>query len=234
MYRIMVCDDDKADREKTEALVIRLMERLGEACRTEYAASPEELLRAREKGAEWDLILLDILMDGPSGLQLAEELHRDGDGTDVVFVTSCAEYALEGYRSYPVSYLLKPLTKENLMPVLEHCLSRWREEPFLNLDIGEGGREMVPLKEICYIEVFRRELVVHCAGRDVTGTGALSAVIKQLPATKFYRSHRSFLVNLEWVTGIQRYHYILKDRNTVPIAVRSYAEAQQKWLDYFS
>ncbi len=234
MYRIMICDDEKADREKTEALVIHLMERLGEACRTEYAASPSELLRAREKGAEWDLILLDILMDGPSGLQLAEELHRDGDGTDVVFVTSCAEYALEGYRSYPVSYLLKPLTKESLMPVLEHCLSRRREEPFLNLDIGEGGREMVSQKEICYIEVFRRELVVHCAGRVMTGTGALSAVVKQLPGTKFYRSHRSFLVNLEWVTGIQRYHYILKDGNTVPIAVRSYAEAQQKWLDYFT
>ncbi|MDC7291709.1 LytTR family DNA-binding domain-containing protein [Blautia schinkii] len=234
MYRIIICDDEETARKEIKALVLHLMDIIGEPCLVQCVKSPEQLLKLRQKGARWDLILLDILMGGPDGLRLAEDLRRSGDETDVVFVTSCAEYALDGYRSYPVSYLLKPLTKESLRPVLGRCLSRWRQEPLLHLDTGHGGSAAVAVKDICYIEVFRRELVVHCADREVTGMGALTELAQQLTGRRFYRSHRSFLVNLEWVAGIQRYHFLLKNGARVPIAVRSYPEAQKRWLEHLS
>lgn len=234
MYRIVICDDEETAQKEMKALAAHLMKIQGEPCLIQCVKSPQQLIKLRQSGSRWDLILLDILMDGPEGLRLAEELRRSGDETDVVFVTSCAEYALEGYRSYPVNYLLKPLTKENFMPVLEHCLMRWRQEPLLKLDTGQGGSAAVPLKDLCYIEVFRRELVVHCVDRRVTGNGALTELAQQLSGSRFYRSHRSFLVNLDWVTGIQRYHFLLKNGEQVPIAVRNYPEAQRRWLEHLA
>lgn len=234
MYRIMICDDEKDEQKKIGGLVDRLMDLLGQPCQIEYASSPEELLRGRACGRKWDLILLDILMNGPSGLTLAQQLHQGGDGTDVVFVTSCAEFALEGYRAYPVSFLVKPLTRDTLLPVLEHCLSHWREAPVFQLEMAERGKVMIPVKEISYIEVFRREIVVHCGDHTETGIGALTEISKQLPGSRFYRCHRSFIVNLEQVVGIKRYQFILRDNGTVPIAVRNYAQAQQRWADFYS
>ena len=120
------------------------------------------------------------------------------------------------------------------MPVLKHCLQHWRKAPLLSINPGKGGLITVPLKEICYIEVFRRDLVIHCKNQILTGTGGLSALMEQLPEAGFYRSHRSFIVHLDWVAGICKYQYILKNKDKVPIAIRHYPEAQRRWLEYLS
>ena len=232
MYHLAVCDDVEQDLADAVAVAASLLKERGVAYELQRFRTPAALSAARERGAAWDLILLDIMMDGQDGSELAAALREAGDETDLVFITSSPEYALAGYRSYPVSYLLKPLTREKLGPVLERCLERRQKLPSLVLDALEGGKITVPQGDIRYIEVFRRELVVHCGDRSLSCAGPLSAALDTLPAEGFYRCHRSFVVHLAYVSGIQKYRFLLRGGGEVPIAMRHYQEAQERWLAY--
>lgn len=232
MYQVAVCDDVARDLDEMDAVTTSLLRETGMETHVERFRSAAELLAARSRGTSWDLILLDIMMDGKDGIELAETLREAGDETDLIFITSSPEYALAGYRAYPVSYLLKPLTREKLSPVLSRCLERRRKLPSLVLDALEGGKITLPLGEICFIEVFRRELVVHCKDRTLSCAGPLNAVLAELPAEGFYRCHRSYVINLNQVSGVRKYCFLLRDGGEVPIAVRAYPEAQARWLDH--
>ena len=232
MYLIAVCDDVERDRAEMAAVTAAFMKENGVPCEIQRFRASEELLDAKRRGGAWDLILLDIMMDGQDGIELADTLRAHGDETDLVFITSSPEYALAGYQSYPVSYLLKPLTLDKLGPVLARCLERRRKLPCLVLDALEGGKVTFPLGGIRFIDVFRRELVVHTKDRTVSCAGPLSAALEALPAEGFYRCHRSFVVGLAHVSGIQRYRFLLRGGGEVPIAMRSYQEAQERWLSF--
>lgn len=232
MYRIAICDDEAQDLEKISELAGTLLREQGLACEIQTFAAAADLAEARFQGAAWDLILLDIIMDGQDGIALASALRAAGDETDLVFITCSPEYALAGYESYPVSYLLKPITRKNLGPVLTRCLKRRQKQPCLVLDGQEGGKVALPLAEIVYIEVFRREVVVHCKNGAVTCQGALNAVLELLPPELFYRCHRSFVVNLAYVNEIHKYYFQLKGAAQAPIAMRVYPQAQRRWLEF--
>lgn len=232
MVQVAICDDVAQDLAEMAAVAEALLKEVGEECRIERFRSAAELLAARRRGGSWDLILLDIMMDGQDGIQLAEALRREGDETDLVFITCSPEFALAGYRAYPVSYLLKPLTLEKLRPVLARCLDRRGKRPSLVLDDREGGKVTIPLALIQYIEVFRRELVVHCKGRTVSCEGSLKATLDALPSECFYRCHRSYIVNLAQVAGVRKYCFLLQGGGEVPIAMRPYRDAQTRWLAF--
>lgn len=112
----------------------------------DYFHAAEKLLEVYNRGEIWDLILMDIMMDGCDGLQVAEALRAREDWTDLIFVTNSPEYALVGYRSYPVNYLLKLLTPAKLEPVLLRCLERHQKLPALVLNAIEGGKVTLPLE----------------------------------------------------------------------------------------
>ncbi len=232
MYCVAVCDDVERDLSEMVAVTAAL---LREGC-IEFEIhrfhSAAEMMAAYGGGEVWNLILLDIMMDGKDGIWLAETLRSTGNETDLIFITSSPEYALAGYRSFPVSYLLKPLTREKLAPVLSRCLERRQKLPSLVLASLEGGKITLPLGEIRYIEVFRRELVVHCKDRSLSCAGPFNAVLAELPAEKFYHCHRSYVVNLNQVSGVRKYCFLLRNGEQVPIAIRAYPEAQARWLDY--
>lgn len=234
MYRVAIFDDTKDELEALVGLTERYLEREHIDFRIDQFSSSGKLRDAWNKGSRWNLLMLDILENGPAGIFLAEELRRLGEEADIVFTTSCADYALEGYRAYPVNYLIKPIDSLLLFPVLERCLVGRGNMKMLTLHTEEGGITAVRQKEIFYIEIFRRELVVHCREKIVTGKGSLASILEQLPENRFYRCQRSFIVNLEAVSAVRKYDYVLKNERRVPIAMRSYREACQKWLDYLT
>lgn len=231
-YRGAACDDMSFDLDEMVAVTSSLLQEAGvEACMDRFRSSAE-LLEAQRQGANWDLILLDIIMEETDGIQLAETLRRVGDDTDIIFITSSPEYALAGYRAYPVTYLLKPLTKEKLKPALSRCLVRRKTPPSLVLPALDGGKLALLPSEIQFIEVFRRELAVHLKDRTIACAGSLSAVLEKLPAESFYRCHRSYVVNLNQVSGVRKYCFLLQNNETVPVAMRTYPEAQSRWLSH--
>ena len=110
LYRVAVCEDEADVRAQISADCLEVLSSLGTDAQLSGFSSADELRAELAGGADaFDLYLLDIQMEGTSGLELAQWLYDTGVRNRVIFITGSAEYALSGYSAHPLHYLLKPV-----------------------------------------------------------------------------------------------------------------------------
>ena len=114
MYRVAVCEDEKNLREDLCAQCAAILSELQVEHTVTPYSSAEELEAAFSAGAEFSLLCLDILMDGKTGMKLAQELRERDDRTSILFITGSTEFLKDGYSVRPIQYLLKPVSREDL------------------------------------------------------------------------------------------------------------------------
>lgn len=115
-YRIAVCDDDPVMREQLHSFCRELLD--GESIPYAITAFPSaaELEKRMNSDVEkpFNLLILDIQMNGMTGLELARSLRSKDDRISIIFVTACDNYLSEGYDVQPIHFLLKPICREAL------------------------------------------------------------------------------------------------------------------------
>ncbi len=156
-----------------------------------------------------DLLFVDINMPQISGLEFAQMIPFN---TKVIFVTAYREFALEGFALDAADYLLKPLSYDSFLKSVEKVEKRY----FSSQSESKSERSYifvrsslrsvrVNFEEITYIESQREYLDIHLlSGEKITTHGTLGKIGEKLPAEKFVRVHRSFIVNLDHVKVIER------------------------------
>lgn len=178
-----------------------------------------------------DLLFVDINMPRLSGLEFVEALPYD---VKVIFVTAYREFALEGFSLDAADYLLKPLSYGAFLKSVEKTNNRYfnrasseqsdREYIF----VRSGNRTVrVNFGEILYIESKREYMDIFLESSDVvTIHGSLSSILERLPQDIFIKVHRSFIVNLEKVTLLER-NSIIFGRQMIPVNEQAREIVQQ-------
>ena len=164
-----------------------------------------EAMAALEKGGV-DLMFLDINMPDMSGMELARRLTPMSPM--VIFTTAYSEYAIEGFKVEAVDYLTKPFSYEEFAASVERASRRLRrgdargDEAIYVKDSGLTRKIMLSditvIKGLAeYVQIYQRS-----TGRAVTTLMSLRSLEETLPADRFMRIHRSYIVNLDAVDGI--------------------------------
>ncbi len=208
---VAIVDDSHADSEYVEKYVRAWAAEREIALHTECFPSAEAFLFRYEEKADFDLLLLDIEMDGMDGVSMARRIRRADGRVQIVFITGYSDYIAEGYEVAALHYLVKPLQPQKLYAVLDRAVERLaQEEHCLDLSLpGETVR--IPLREICYIDVRQNYVTVH-AGREYTLRMTLSEVSDRLDE-RFFRIGRGAIVNLRFVRRVTRTEVHLADGN---------------------
>ncbi len=235
MIKIAFCDDDVTVVQQMSVLMECYREK--KSCELEYAAyhSPLELMASIEKGFQPDILFLDIMMPGQSGMNLAKEIRILDDRVQIVFLTSSPEFAIESYSVGASFYQLKPITKENLFPVLDKVISKCcRDEKDTIVLKCRTGITAVTAARIQYCEVIGRTLMLHLDNKTVLEcTGKLDELENRLsPFGGFYRVHRSYLVNLSYIQNISYKSLLLGSGAEIPVPHGKYNEIKKAYLDY--
>ena len=223
MYRIAVCEDEEGVRADLCARCEAILSGLRVEHEVLPFSSAEALEGALSAGARFDLLCLDILMEGKSGMELAREIRACDDRVSILFITGSEEFLKEGYAVRPIQYLFKPVNAEELERALRTDLRLYHQPRNLTLRAGTQA-VVLPLEEIWYIESRNHTVEVWGAKEARTFWIRLSQVEELLPPGRFCRCHNSFLVNLEHVTQIGRREVLLDDGRAVPVS-RSCCEA---------
>ena len=96
-----------------------------------------------------------------------------------------------------------------------------------------GEAQVLPVEQIVYAEVFDHELHIHTAdGSTYCGRGHLSALEQRLSSCDFLRCHRSFLVNLEHVQGIEGSDFRMLDGTQIPISASNLSRVRERFTDW--
>lgn len=231
MFEIALCDDDNSFLSGFQALLSGVLDERAVEYRLSPFSSPEKLMKSLVDGRHFDLLFLDVLFDTERGIQFAKMLNERKWNIDVVFVTSNPDYAVEGYTAFPLSFLLKPIARDRLAAVIDRFLGKHMPQR-LRLTTARGVIQL-PVSQILYFEIFGHDVILHKTdGTEENWSGTLKELESALPPRSFVRPHRSYLVNLEHVTGIVRYRMALSSGASLPISKALYRQIQCSLVEY--
>ena len=231
MFRIAICDDMQSQAQELAQHLTALAGEISLECRVEVYRGFKPLQKAMSENS-YQLLFLETRVGGISGIDFARHLRLAEEETDIVFCSAETDSALAAYTVFPVGYLTKPVDRKKLRDVFRHVTDKYRQKPLVVLRGIDGGKRMINVDDILYIEVFGTELDVHCKRGVVLCTGTLNEVSGLLSSSDFYRSHRSFVVNLRYAVGIDRCQFRMVNGDTVAVAKNRYVEVKAAFEAY--
>lgn len=212
---VLIIDDETPAREE----LIWLLQQcdvptnvLGQADSAAGALSALESMRGRV-----DLVFMDIDMPGVNGVRLAESLQDDAQGAPlVIFVTAYQEYALEAFNVDAVDYLLKPVRIKRLGRALEKA-QQMLQSPVADQEVPapdaartlerisveeRGVYRVIPIEDILFFSAEDGIVMVQTRTSRHMTDFSLKFLEQNLDLTRFFRCHRSTIVNLDSIDSI--------------------------------
>ncbi|MBD5152474.1 MAG: response regulator transcription factor [Oscillibacter sp.] len=212
-----ICDDEAF---MAEELASQLTGYMGERTHIPYHvtsfSSGQDLL---ESGSHFDLIFLDIQMDRLDGMKTARQLRRQGEQCLLIFVTVLKECVFDSFAVEAFDYLIKPLDSGRFRKTMDRAMKSLDRRDIQSIQIQHGSSwERIPLADIVYCEVLGRKLYIHRQGGTVTVCyGKLDEWEKRVDG-RFFRCHRSYLVNLDCVRGCGEGRVTLSPEGSIPVS----------------
>ena len=235
LIKIAYCDDDMSILEDIRTLLEEYRtERNNDISHIAFN-SPLDLIAEIEKGARFDVLLLDVLMPGETGIDAAAEIRKIDKNVKIIFLTSSSEYAVQSYSVEAFFYQLKPVSKEAIFTLMDSVISACEKEHGNSIILRcKSGITRIDLRHIEYCEVIHRTLFIHLSGgRVLESIGSMDELSHQLEQYGcFIRPHRSYLVNLEHIQSISHNLITMSCLTEIPIPRGKYNEVKDAYLEY--
>ncbi|MEN0056012.1 MAG: LytTR family DNA-binding domain-containing protein [Mucilaginibacter sp.] len=196
------------------------------------AISGAEFLKARPV----DLLFIDINMPDITGIDLVRSLEVK---PMVVFTTAYKNFAFEGFELEALDYILKPIDFKRFEKAVEKAIDYYRyktqtpgEQPDESLYVYSEYRMVkIDLGAIEYIESMEDYIKIHLTdAKTVLTLMPMKKVLEKLPADKFQRIHRSYIVPVNKIRSIQNRKVKLTDVE-LPVS-ESYADFIRTWMKF--
>lgn len=216
MLNIAVCDDEDTALEELSGRISGYLRKNSVSGSVSRFRSGDALLKGFE---DFDAVFLDIKMDGFDGLETARLMRESSYGGFLIFVTVLGECVFDSFEAMPYDYLVKPVSDARLERTLGRLLravaGRARDELMISLG---GEKRIVPLDGITYCEILDKTICLHLSDGDtVSFRGSLEKLEKDLDG-RFFKCHRSYLVNLEMTEGFGNGFVRLRGGTAVPLS----------------
>jgi len=236
MLQIAVCDDNI--EELSDIVQLINLYRSAKNIYFDYSVFPNgfDLVSALEKGKRFDIYCLDIIMPGFTGIDVAKEIRAFDKTAPILFLTSSPEYALESYSVKAINYVLKPMTKEKLFFAFDDMLEQIsvkKDDDVIIVKSNEGIQKIL-ISNLVFAEVIGRNVLYHMlSGKVIKCTEPFSSVCDNLLKYGcFIKTHRSYIVNMQYVDTIEERQVTLQTLSSVPVAQGKAREIKQQYLAY--
>ena len=235
MIKIAFCDDDMEVLHKMNELLDRYRVERNEDITYAAFQSPFELLTEIEKGIRPDILFLDVVMPGQNGMDVAKEIRQYDTNMKIIFLTSSPEFAVESYSVGAYFYQLKPIWEESFFRLMDSVLAECEKKKKNSLILrSKDGITRIDLQQLEYCEVLGRKLLFHLEnGAVLESAGSLDDLAGQLiQYSNFFRPHRSFLVNMEYIQNISSRSIKMVNDAEIPIPHGKCSEIKNTYMEY--
>jgi DNA-binding LytR/AlgR family response regulator len=158
-----------------------------------------------------DLVFLDIQMPELSGIDLIKTIHGK---SKVILTTAYSEFALEGYELYVVDYLMKPIRLPRFLAAVQKAVEQINTSAdsqqvaaddnyfFVKTEL-KGKLLKINFTDIDFIEAMKNYVAIHCSGKKTLVYTTMKELEDRLPQKQFIRVHKSFIIPVSRITGIE-------------------------------
>ncbi len=240
MFKVAVCDDEETELERTETLLKAFF-----AQRPETEASlalfrdGRGLVDALERGEDFDLYLLDVLMPGCGGIEAGKAVRRLGRGGEIVYLTTSPDYAVDSYLTRALFYLVKPVEREQLFEVLGRVVDAFQKRLSQAAAVNTpSGTRSIPLHEILYVERADRWMRYHLMSGETVDSGAVHGPLREAAETlladgRFFLCGADLALGLHHVRSVEQNEALLDSGVRVPVPRSACAGLKRAWMNYW-
>ena len=195
-----------------------------------------DLIEHIESGGSFDVILLDIVMSGYTGIQTAKELRTKHYSNRIVFLTSSPEFAIDSYSVKAYHYSLKPIQKEELFDLINQISREVHVENSQSILVkAECGLYKVCIYQLEYCEFFNRIITWHLSDGTVFRSSGSMRHLEQY-MKDFHcmiKPHRSFMINMDYISKMTGSGIEMECGTLIPIPRIKYNEILTLYKNYF-
>lgn len=229
--KVAICEDEQSEIEYMSSAVSTWAKSNSHRCEIAAFSSAEAFLFENGENNYFDILLLDIEMPGRSGLELAKQLRREGNRSEIIFITSHFEFYGEGYEVDALHYLIKPIDQDKLSDVLTKAAERLAAAPLSIILNCEGETVRLYERDILYVEASLHYALIRTREREYRIKENFSAFVERL-SEDFYRTHRSYLVSLKAITRISRSSVLLEGGFEIPLSRGKYDDINRAFIEH--
>lgn len=242
--QIALCDDETEELVKMEKMLnVYAQKHKGANLEIEHFESADALLmKVSGQGYSPDLVFMDIYMPGktgksaPLGMGAARRLRGMKSRARLIFLTTSREHALDAFDVEASSYLLKPVSEDKVVSLLDRFLAEWEEkrEKYILLRV-EGMITKVLLNDIVFCEAKGKHQYIYMADG--------SKIVQSLSMAKLYEMCRScgalvkvgvsYIVHLEHIVSLNAHEVHMDLERTIYLPRGTYRRLREQYIDYY-
>lgn len=229
MLKLAICEDDSYILNDLQVRVNTYLKKLKIKSNISCFSSGISLLLSNEC---FDVIIMDIKMDGIDGMETIRRLRNKGINSHVIFVTSTKNYVFQAFDVEAVHYLLKPVSDQELFQALDKAIRRFGQEDHKVITITKGSLiQVIPYRDILYCESIDHKICIRTAEGKIEYYNKLEELQRQLD-DRFFRCHRSYIVNMNFVSGKDKDVAIMVNGDKILVSRRKQQEFSHRLLSF--
>lgn len=160
-------------------------------------------------------------------VSIAEQARHYSPHCAMIFISPHREFAIDAYRLDGISYLLSPIKENEICKALQKCHSILESSRFITVRLSRHMTVNLALSRIYYIEVLNKRIIFHTEQTAISALNlTLNKVESMVGSYPFYRCHRCYIVNLNYVSSLAKGQFILKNNETVMIRKNGFPQAR--------
>lgn len=226
---ILIYDDNKNDIQNLKNCISILFNELHLSFNIKECKNKDEVLTLSKKA---DLLFLDIELKDENGIDIGYEVKKISSDCRIILTTKYAKYAIDGYKIQADRYFIKPISQQEFNIEMGTIIKQYYKK-YLGFYDNKIRKNKIYYREIMYIEFFDRKTILHLVnGKNITTNYPLKYWFEQLKNHGFYQSHKSFIVNLEYISALKAHDVVLISEETIPLSRHFKDDFESIYEDY--
>lgn len=225
---IAICDDEKMFREDLKNFLVKYKSQHHLYIDIYQFVNGEDLIQS---DVIFDMVFLDYQMPGIDGMKVARKLRLKNIVCSIVFVTNYPQFVLESFEVQPYRFFVKPFSEEQLISLMDTFIAQQKLfSPIIV--INDEEQKVISAKDILYLEGNGKHCIIRTADETYYSSKTLAQVHELLPQHCFYRTHKSYVINLYCVDSFCNKCVSITNGEKVSVAHNKSAEFKRIYADF--
>ena len=228
---IAICDDNSADAEKIRFSLMDITQDLEMKC----FSTGTELIESVKSGNNYSVLFQDVYLEKESGIEVAKSVKELSPDTQVIFVTSSLDHAIDAFKVQATDYLVKPCSEADIVKAFARVSVKMNTKYSVPVVINTGKEiHVFHTEKVIKIESDRHYTVIYCSNNRTERLLINFSYVAELFGNKFIEIRRGLLVNPGFIEKISGVNVILADGSSYILPKAKKDAVTAKYIEYIT
>lgn len=226
--KILIYDDNIDDVKQLGNCIKNFFSKLNEEYTITYCQTQNELFSLINN---YNLLFLDIELSNENGIDIGLKITKMKTDCMIIITTHYMKYAIDGYKINAERYFIKPIDQSEFDIEMTYIIHKYHSD-LLGFNDIKLSKNKIYFKNILYFEFYDRKTIIHFTnGKNIQTNYPLKHWIQITQNAAFSQPHKSFLVNLNYISALTKNDIVMLNDDIIPLSRHFKADFFEKYED---